>query len=211
MAEKSSGNSIFGFIAISMLVLGIFISKLQGTGVASVDRNVGEYASKKGAITTVEALDDASATSWIGSKYSVRESEFIKLCNLVLREAGNGQVEQWEAACVVETVMNRVYSEEFPGTIQGVISQPKQYDGYLPSLSYNEDVNYYVKDTVIGYLNGDFHNHGMFYYWGDALHNYFFETYPAFEETYYTIYQKSGVKPADIINYRWCHSKSKTP
>lgn len=197
---KEKGNSFFGYLVVVMLLGGVYITKNQDQGSISNNR-AGEYPSKWGAITTVEGLEDASAISWIGSKHSVRKSEFIKLCNLVLREAGNGQVDQWEAACVVETVMNRVYSEQFPGTIQEVISQPKQYEGYLPSTTYDNHVNYYVKDTVLAYLNGDFANHGMQYYWGNSKHNYFFLTYPPFDHTYYTVYLNTGEVPANILNF----------
>lgn len=214
--KRANGNRMLWFLFVLTSTIYIYIGKGIHEGNIEASRiggksayssrdneeNVGSYPSVEGAITTVEGLDDATPFSRIGKKYSVKKDEFIHLCNLVCREAGNGQLDEWEAALVVETVMNRVLAKDHPATINEVIREPKQYSGWLSTFKYSECVNYYVKDVVLGYLNGDYINHGLQYYWGDEHHNYFFITHEPFRYSYYDIYQNNGTVPTQIINYK---------
>ena len=149
---------------------------------------IGNYPAKAGAATTVEQADEAPFGSYIGSVYSVEKSEYILLCNLLERDAGSGQIAQVDAVKVIETVFNRIFSSEFPATVSTVIRQPKQFPGALSSLTYSEDVNYYVKDTVLSYLNGGYPSHGYLYYWGDSRANYFYIEHDEFWHDFCTYY-----------------------
>lgn len=155
---------------------------------------VGSYPAVAGAATTVEQADEAPFGSKIGSVYSVDKSEYILLCNLVLREAGNGWIPQSEAAKVVETVFNRVFSSEFPATVSSVIRQEGQFPGALSSFNYDSDVNMYVKDSVISYLNGGYTSHGYLYYWGDDWGNIFYRDHDSFWRDWCN-YRDYGIMP----------------
>lgn len=192
----------------AMMVVLVIISKnpgiLDSLAVFANDNapnGVGVYKSAFNPVTTVEDLDKILPGQKIGSVYSVSKSEYIHLCNLVYREAGNGQIDEWEAALVVETVMNRCANKNFPAKVSDVIHQKGQFVGILSTRVYGENVNDYVKEAVLSYLNGDYPNHGMLFYWGDSKHNYFFKTEEAHAWTYYTEYQKWGVYPDSIVNY----------
>lgn len=163
----------------------------------SYDNSAGQYSSKAGnyssvpgAATTVAEADEASYGSYIGAVYSVTKTEYILLCNLLEREAGNGQIDQVDAVKVIETVFNRIKSDEFPDTVTEVIRQPKQFPGALSSYSYSEEVNFYVKDTVLSYLNGGYPSHGYLYYWGDSHANYFYLEHDEFWHDFCTYYNK---------------------
>ena len=200
-SEQSGGSGILWLLAIMVFACGVAITKNQGNITAEAQTNVGIYTSVTGAVSTVEGLDDMWSGQKIGTKYSVSKDEFILLCNLVYREAGNGQLDEWEAALVVETVMNRCSSDQFPSTISSVIRQRNQFPGQLSMWTYDQHVNYYVKDVVLSYLNGYYANHGVYFYWGDSKHNYFYKTEQAHSQSYYVEYLKWGVHPQSIVNY----------
>lgn len=103
----------------------------------------------------------------------ITETERIMLCNLVGREYGSDWVSVYDKACVVATVMNRVYSASFPNTIYDVLVQPNQFTGYIPQDTYT----YQVTDSCIEAVNYYFNHQGEFgnylYFWGDGTRNYF--------------------------------------
>lgn len=159
-------------------------------------------------ITTISVtLKDIDTLPWgtrIGAKYQISKNDFVQLCNLVGREYGADFIPVQEKAAVVQTVMNRVNSPSFPNTIQGVIEQPGQYEGFLSRGYYTDKVNESVRLAVLGCLNGEFYtrytdkanvvpykiagecdiNEGALFYWGDGLFNHFYQTYEEFSETY---------------------------
>lgn len=88
----------------------------------------------------------------------VSEAERIALVNCVAHEYGSDWVSVYDKACVVATVMNRVYSTQFPDTVLEVLTQPGQFADsesyvYLGAYSYQvtdscvEAVNYYFSHS----------------------------------------------------------------
>lgn len=147
----------------------------------SYSNKSGSYPSVAGAASTVAEAEAASYGSKIGTVYSVSKSEYVLLCNLLFKEAGDGNdypecpaVSDVDMAKVIETVMNRVYDSEFPATIQDVIFSRNQYRTDISSYSFDSKVSYFNKDVVITYLNGGYTNHGYFYYYGGNWGNKFF-------------------------------------
>ena len=159
-------------------------------------------------VTTISVtLHDVDTLPWttrIGAKYQISKNDFVQLCNLIGREYGADFIPVQEKAAVVQTVMNRVNSPSFPDTIQGVIEQPGQYEGFLSRGYYSDKVTESVRLAVLGCLNGEFYtrytdkanvvpykiagecdiNEGALFYWGDGLFNHFYQTYEEFSETY---------------------------
>lgn len=106
--------------------------------------------------------------------YIPNESERVLLVNLTAREYGSDWVSTYDKAKVVATVMNRVEADEFPDTIYEVVSQPGQFDGYLPSDSYT----YQVTDDCIAAVDYYFDHPDEFgdykYFYGTGYENIFY-------------------------------------
>ena len=110
----------------------------------------------------------------VESKLPITETERILLCNLVGREYGSDWVSVYEKAKVVATVINRVNDSNFPNTIYDVVTQPNQFEGYIPNYSYT----YQVTDSVIEAVDYYFAHPEEFgnykYFYGDGTWNYFY-------------------------------------
>ena len=129
-----------------------------------------------GVATTLEEVDNCKdLDSLVGSVYTVTKSEYILLCNLLGREYGANWVTEAEKAKVIECVMNRVYSKDFPNTVRGVLGQRNQFTGALKlgDSKYTRKVTQSVKTAVLNYLNGAYKNHGYRFYYGDGRRNHF--------------------------------------
>ena len=107
---------------------------------------------------------------------AVSDSDYILLCNAVANEAGSNWIATSEKAKVCEVILNRVYSDAYPGTIYGVLTQPYQFSGcwgYVDLGSFSGYVTEDVKSAVSGYLDGTYSNHGYYSFHGDGYQNYF--------------------------------------
>lgn len=107
----------------------------------------------------------------------ISESDFVLLCNVVGHEAGSNWISEYDKACVVEVVMNRVNSSLYPNSIIGVLSQPYQfadYQSYAYLGTYSGYVTESVKNAVRLYFsNTEQFSHGYLSFWGDGIRNYF--------------------------------------
>lgn len=107
----------------------------------------------------------------------ISESDFIILCNVVGHEAGSSWISEYDKACVVEVIMNRVNSPLYPNSIIGVLSQPYQFAGYQSYAcigAYSIYVTESVKNAVRLYFsNPEQFSHGYLSFWGDGTRNYF--------------------------------------
>lgn len=107
----------------------------------------------------------------------ISESDFILLCNAVGNEAGSNWISEYDKACVVEVIMNRVNDPRFPNTILGVLTQPYQFTGsssYVYLGTYSRHVTESVKNAVRLYFNDPSQfSHGFLYFHGDGYRNYF--------------------------------------
>lgn len=108
-------------------------------------------------ITQTETERDFECEEQITS-IPVSEAERMALVNCVAHEYGSDWVSVYDKACVVATVMNRVYSSQFPDTVLEVLSQPGQFAdsesySYLGMYSYQvtnscvEAVDYYFSHS----------------------------------------------------------------
>lgn len=113
---------------------------------------------------------------------AVTEREYIMLCNVVGHEYGAAWVPTEEKALIVECIMNRVASPEFPDTIYDVLMQPGQFTGieYLIEMETLSDyyVTQSVKDAVDLYLtHPEQFDHGYLFFSGDGYRSYFRTSY----------------------------------
>ena len=102
--------------------------------------------------------------------------EYIMLCNAVAYEAGSDWIQTDEKAKVVEVIMNRVNSSDFPNTIYDVLTQEGQFVGvwnYVTLTDYSYKVTEDVKSAVNMALESDYINHGYLFFEGDGTQNYF--------------------------------------
>ena len=98
------------------------------------------------------------------------------LCNAVAYEAGSDWIQTDEKAKVVEVIMNRVTSPDFPDTIYDVLTQEGQFVGvwnYVTLTDYSYKVTEDVKSAVNMALESDYINHGYLFFEGDGTQNYF--------------------------------------
>lgn len=107
----------------------------------------------------------------------VTQSNYILLCNAVAHEAGSNWITMNEKALVVEVIMNRVASKNFPNTIYKVLAQKNQFSGassYINLGKFSSQVTVGVKEAVTYYFNNkSSFKHGYLYFWGDGQHNHF--------------------------------------
>lgn len=108
--------------------------------------------------------------------YSVSDGDYIRLCNAVAHEAGSDGISTEDKAKVVEVILNRTLSWNYPDTILEVLVQPNQFTGaesyaYLSEFTYKVTPD--VERAVNGYLQGEYVNHGYFSFYGDGYQNHF--------------------------------------
>ena len=123
-----------------------------------------------------EAVQEANADT-TANELPISESDFILLCNVVGHEAGSYWISEYDKACVVEVVMNRVNSSRFPNTIYGVLTQRNQFSGcgsYVNLGTYSGYVTESVKNAVKLYFNDPSQfSQGYLSFWGDGTGNHF--------------------------------------
>lgn len=132
--------------------------------------------------TTINSTSVPITTITTDNKFSslnyITEAEYIMLCNCVGHEYGSDWIDVAEKAKVVEVVMNRVYSKQFPNTIYEVLTQPYQFSGawsYINLGTYSSQVTDSVKAAVDYYFaNPNLYNHGYIRFEGDGYMNYFY-------------------------------------
>lgn len=124
-----------------------------------------------------EAPVDAAPVQPDSNAVSVSESDYILLCNAVAHEAGANSISIEDKAKVVEVIMNRVSSPNFPNTIYGVLTQRYQFSGsstYVNLNSYSYKVTSMVKEAVDLYLSDPSQfSEGYLYFTGDGAQNHF--------------------------------------
>ncbi len=124
----------------------------------------------------VTVPDTAPAVSPVAAGV-ISESDYILLCNAVGHEAGGASVSVPDKALVVEVIMNRVYSPNYPNTIYGVLTQKLQFSGsskYVDLGTYSGKVNADVKAAVdLYFADPSVFNHGYLSFTGDGTRNYF--------------------------------------
>lgn len=105
------------------------------------------------------------------------EEDVIALAQCLEGECGGCSVIQQQAVCCV--VFNRVDSPDFPATLLGVITAPKQFHGYSPNNPVRDDLYDLAYQEIVRWHNGEAGVIGPEYlfFWGDGRRNHFTTAY----------------------------------
>ena len=129
-------------------------------------------------VNTVQ-IEPEPTTAWVEpeptwtSNTPISDYEYVLLANVVANEYGSNWVSVPEKAKVVATVVNRTNSSLFPNTIEGVLTQPYQFTGYVASGYYQPNVTESCKQAVDYYYEHPDEFGNWFYFWGDGQMNHF--------------------------------------
>lgn len=129
--------------------------------------------------TIAVATELEPTTAWVEpeptwtSNTPISDYEYALLANVVANEYGSNWVSVPEKAKVVATVVNRTNSPLFPNTIEGVLTQPYQFTGYVASGYYQPNVTESCKQAVDYYYEHPDEFGNWLYFWGDGQMNHF--------------------------------------
>lgn len=110
------------------------------------------------------------------------EAVVLALAQCLEGECGGCSVIQQQAVCCV--VFNRVDSPDFPDTLLGVITAPKQFHGYSPDNPVRDDLYELAYQEIVRWHNGEAGVIGPEYlfFWGDGRRNHFTTAYHSGKE-----------------------------
>lgn len=129
--------------------------------------------------TEPETLSENEVPVYTIEKLSkITLDDFYKICRVVMNEAG-GESYKCQVA-VAETIINRINSDKFPNTIEGVLYQPWQY-----SHASNGEVTDSVKEAVTQALEQKVFDNDMMYFREDYYHD-FAEDYFCTDNMYFS-------------------------
>ena len=142
---KSKKTLIIAILAVFSVAMATYnawldyqINKLDGrlaeaqTQAEQLEKVQKEQLDEMGKSLTVQAEKITTLTTQVNDLKKEKEDrenkEIDMLARIIYSEAGNqSDLGQRYVACVV---LNRVDSSKFPNTIEGVLSQPNQFEGY---------------------------------------------------------------------------------
>lgn len=122
--------------------------------------------------TNVEIATEPVCAS---TELPITNQEFALIANVISHEAGSSWISEYERACIVACIMNRVADPRFPNTIDGVVHQPYQmFDVPYYRIDYSGIGYEPIDNAIYAYFNGTY-NCGSINSWtGDGKHNYFY-------------------------------------
>lgn len=122
----------------------------------------------------VEAIEETTETK-TESILPITDQEFILLANVVSHEAGSSWITEYDRACIVAAIMNRVADSRFPNTIDEVVHQSGQmFDVPYYRVDYSTLPREEIDNAVYAYFNCKY-EFGNFNSWsGDGTKNYFY-------------------------------------
>ncbi len=114
---------------------------------------------------------------WPELPWEPDETDIVALAQCLEGECGGCSVIQQQAVCCV--VFNRVDSHDFPDTLLGVITAPKQFHGYSPDNPVRDDLYELAYQEIVRWHNGEAGVIGPEYlfFWGDGRRNHFTTAY----------------------------------
>lgn len=111
--------------------------------------------------TAVNVVEDSVSVS-LDSGSGVSVDDFDALCRIVECEAKGEDIEG--RMLVANVVLNRVASDIFPNTIEGVIESPGQFDPVSSQAYYVAVPTADTKEAVMRVLNGEDQSQGALYF-----------------------------------------------
>lgn len=120
-------------------------------------------------------VEIATETVCVSTELPITDQEFILICNVISHEAGSSWISEYERACIVACIMNRVADPRFPSTIDGVVHQPYQmFDVPYYRIDYSGIGYEPINNAVYAYFNGTY-DYGNINSWsGNGINNNFY-------------------------------------
>lgn len=105
----------------------------------------------------------------------ITEQEFVLLGNVVSHEGGSSWLSEYERACIVAAIMNRVYDSRFPNTIDEVVHQPGQmFDVPYYRVDYSGIGYEPIDNAIYAYFDGKYSFDDINSWSGDGYANKFY-------------------------------------
>ncbi len=127
--------------------------------------------------TTQSSETAATSTEPARTERPITDAEYIMICNVVGHEYGANWISEYDKALIVEVIMNRVNSPQFPDTVYGVLMQRGQFPGLSRLVNqgyFSSQVTDSVKKAVdLYFADPSQFRHGYLFYTGDGYRNYF--------------------------------------
>lgn len=105
----------------------------------------------------------------------ITDQEFVLIANVISHEAGSSWISEYERACIVACIMDRIADPRFPNTIDGVVHQPYQmFDVPYYRIDYSGIGYEPIDNAIYAYFNGTYDCGSINSWSGDGKHNYFY-------------------------------------
>jgi len=125
--------------------------------------------------TTAIYIEPTEYTEQITTSLPITDQEFILLANVVSHEAGCDWLTEYDRACIVAAIMNRVSDSRFPDTIDEVVHQKGQmFDVPYYRVDYSTLSRELIDNAVYAYFNGTYEFGNINSWSGDGTKNYFY-------------------------------------
>lgn len=112
---------------------------------------------------------------YVSIELPITNQEFTLIANVISHEAGSSWISEYERACIVACIMNRITDPRFPNTIDGVVHQPYQmFDVPYYRIDYSGIGYEPIDNAIYAYFNGTYDCGSINSWTGDGKHNYFY-------------------------------------
>lgn len=126
-------------------------------------------------ITTEVTTEAATEPVVEESTLPITDQEFILIANVISHEAGCSWIGEYERACIVAAIMNRVNDSRWPGTIDEVVHQPYQmFNVPYYRVDYSGIGTEVIDNAIYAYFNGTYDCGSINSWWGDGRNNHFY-------------------------------------
>lgn len=109
------------------------------------------------------------------SELPITNQEFTLIANVISHEAGSAWISEYERACIVACIMNRIADSRFPNTIDSVVHQPYQmFDVPYYRIDYSGIGYEPIDNAIYAYFNGVYDCGSINSWSGNGEHNLFY-------------------------------------
>lgn len=189
IVTKNTVRITTGMTNISTTVV---IWTMTNTGIATTQENGADLmiptfystAVKTQPLITSEIIPNENHTELYtectdsGNNYNglpITEQEFILLGNLISHESGSSWISEYNRACIVNAVMNRVNDSRFPNTIDEVLHQQGQiFDVPYYEMNYSTLPRTEIENAIYAYFSGEYTFDNSNSWTGTGIENIFY-------------------------------------
>ena len=111
----------------------------------------------------------------VESTLPITDQEFILIANVISHEAGCSWIGEYERACIVAAIMNRVNDSRWPNTVDAVVHQPYQmFNVPYNRVDYSGIGTEVIDNAIYAYFNGTYDCGSINSWYGDGRNNHFY-------------------------------------